>query len=430
MQIHGRINGGFLAAGILIGNALMDMYAGFNMLGRAKQVLQELPVRDVISWSALIAEYVQQGQGEKALSSFEEMQSEGLSPDGIIFSSILKACGSIRAVEKGKKIHREILNTGFLDKDIVLGNALVDFYIKCGMFAKAHDVFHEIPSRNVASWNTIIAAHAQQGQGHEALNCFEKMLSEGQTPDEITILCILKACGSTGALAKGKEIHDKLISRDLLEKHPMLGNALVDMYAKCGDLTPAQEVHEELSVRDLTCWNALITGFSQQGQGREALRSLEQMQSDGLSPNGITCLSVLSACSHNGLVEESQMLFESMRTKYGLTPGVEHHTCMIMALGCAGKFDHAMSVIKAMPSPDCPTVWVALLDACRKWGNLKLGILVFGQVIQLDDGCASAYILIAGMFASTGMLKDAEKVEIMRQRYATSKMQGNASGDG
>ena len=197
----------------------------------------------------------------------------------------------------------------------------------------------------------------------------------------------------------------------------MLGNVLVDMYAKCGILAKAQEVLEELPRRNVACWNALITGYAQQGQGKEALNCLERMLKEGISPDEVTFLCVLSACSHAGLLNDAEILFESMGTKYGIHPNLEHYTCMVMAFGCAGQFDKATSQIKKMPCPDYPAVWHVLLGSCRKWTNVKLGKLVFDQTIQLDNTCASAYILMANIFAAAGMQQDAEKVEAMRQEY-------------
>ena len=147
-------------------------------------------------------------------------------------------------------------------------------------------------------------------------------------------------------------------------------------------LVKARKLLEELPVRDIVSWSGLISGYAQWGQGREAMNCFKQMQSEGLSPNEVTFLSLLNACCHSGLVDEAQMLFKDMSGKYGITPSLEHHTCMVVAFASVGQIDKAMSVIKMMPSSTYPVVWRALLGACRKWGNAKLGRLAFDQVVQ------------------------------------------------
>ena len=418
-QIHILSSRGLLRKDIVLGTALVDMYAKCGVLSMARQVLEEIPVRDVVSWSTLITGYTQHGQGQEALNCFERMQSEGLSPDTVTLICILKACGNIRAVSIGEKIHEEIIASGMLGKeDVMLGTALVDMYAKCGALEKAQEVIEELPARDVVSWSVLITGYAQQGRCQEALNCFDRMRNEGLCPDAVTFVCILKACSITGAINIGEQIHNEILRKGFLQKDVMVGNALVDMYAKSGLLSKAREVLEQLPCRDAVSWNSLIAGYAQQRQGHEALVCFEQMQEDGLSPDEVTFLCVLSSCSHSGLLDKTQMLFKNMTRKYGIIPNVDHHNCMVVAFGHAGDFDNAISVIKALPSSDCPEVWLALLGACKKWGNVKLGKLAFDQAVQQDHSYSAAYTLMANIFEAAGMQEDAKKVEAMRLQYA------------
>jgi pentatricopeptide repeat protein len=209
------------------------------------------------------------------------------------------------------------------------------------------------------------------------------MKDEGIPPDVVTFICILKVCGSTGAIEKGKAIHEEIESRRLLKRDVMLGNALVDMYAKCGMLARAEQTLDELPIRNAVSWSAVIMGYAQQGQGCEALNSFKRMQIDGIHPDEVTYLCILSACSHSGLFTEALTLFENMKQEYGILPKLEHHTCMVMVFGGAGCFDEAISAIGMMPSTDHLAIWLALLGACRKWGNPKLGRIAFDQALKL-----------------------------------------------
>jgi pentatricopeptide repeat protein len=398
---------------IVLGTALVDMYAKCGMLEKAHGVLEGLFARDSICWNALIIGYAQQGLDQNALNCFQQMQNEGLSPNGVTYLAILKACGNVRAIEKGKQIHDQIRSQNYLGKDIMVGNALVDMYAKCGVFDKAQEVLKGNSNCDVVAWCALITGYVQHGQSNEALDSFKRMQNAGLTPDAVTFICVLKACGSLGAIDEGKQIHDELVNKNLLEKSVAVGTALVDMYARCGVLDKARKVLEELHLRDVVAWSTLISGYAQQGQGHEALRCLRHMEAEGIAPDNITLLCVLSACAHSGLVDDTKRIFETMAVKYRIPPTVEHLNCMVIAFGCGGQFDEAISVMEVMPFLEYPAVWVSLLGACKKWGNVKLGRLAFDQAVQLESNSAAAYILIADIFAGAGMVDDAQKIESM-----------------
>jgi pentatricopeptide repeat protein len=251
------------------------------------------------------------------------------------------------------------------------------------------------------------------------------MRTEGASPDAITFTCVLKACTNTGSAGKGIRVHNEIVSMSLPLEDSLLGTALVEMYAKCGMLARARDVLEGLPVRSVVCWSVLIEGYAQQGQGKNALQSLKRMQDEGFSPNAVTILSVLSACSRSGLLGQAQILFRDMAEEYRVWPMLKHYTCMVLAFGCAGDFDKAAAVIQAMPTPSDPALWLALLGSCRKWANVKLGTLAFDQALQLERSCGAAYVLMADIFAAAGMHEDAERIEAMRLKYADPEARGN-----
>jgi pentatricopeptide repeat protein len=410
--IHNDIvNNGFLAKHIALGTALVDMYAKCGVLGKAQQVLEGLNVRNETTWNSLIAGYADHGQFHIALNCFEQMQRERHHPSIITYTCILKACGCIGAVDKGKQIHDEISSKGLLDKDIVLGNALVDMYAKCGFLLKAQEVLEEIHVQDVVSWNALLSGFIQQGLCCEALICFEKMENMGFSPDNVTLICMLKSCGCIGAINTGKQIHDTILTRGLLDKDIGLGGALVDMYAKCGKFVMAQSVFDGLHVRNVVSWSSLIAGYARQGRSYEALECFERMQSEGLYPNSVTFVCILYACCRIGLWDESNSFFESMTRNYGISPNAEHHNCLVSFLGFTGHFDKAMSLIEMMPSCDYDALWLALLAACRKWGNMELASLVFDQAVRLKNGYGSACVLRAGDCADLGTQRKEERIE-------------------
>ena len=175
-------------------------------------------------------------------------------------------------------------------------------------------------------------------------------------------------------------------------------------------------------------WAALIAGYAEEGLCEEALNAFEQMQREGFHPNDVTLLCVLNACSHEGKLDKAQMYYDDMSKRYGITPKLEHHTCMVAIFGSAGCFDQAMSVIKTMPFSDHPSVWLALLGSCRKWGNVKLGRLAFDRGIQLGGDLAGFCVLMGNLYVEMGMHDEAKKIESIRVRDSSSRKAGMSVG--
>ncbi|KAH7423987.1 hypothetical protein KP509_12G084400 [Ceratopteris richardii] len=296
-KLHVKIlKSNLLHRNIFIGNTLIFMYAKCGALAKAQQVFDELPFHTLVSWTALITGFSQYGLDETAIATLEQMQEKGFFPDEWAFASTLKACAGIAAAEKGFQIHADSIRCGFLGDNIVLGGALVDMYAKCGALAKAQQVFDELPQRGVVSWNALITGYCQHGHGQEAIECFERMQADGLSPDGLTYSCVLKACGSIGSTKKSIELHTEIARIRLLENDTVTGNALVDAYAKCGAISKAKEVFDNLLFKNVVSWTALIIGYCQCGYENEAVSYFENMKCDGLSPDSVTLACMLQAC--------------------------------------------------------------------------------------------------------------------------------------
>ena len=369
-QIHDEIaSKGLLEKNVLLSTSLVDMYAKCGVLAKAHEVLEALPFRDTVCWSALISGYAQDGHGDQALNYFGHMQREGLIPNDVTYICILKACGSIGAIANGKKLHAEILQKSMVENSVMLGNGLVDMYAKCGLLDNAQNVLEELPVRNVISWSALIAGYAQAGQGNEAIDCFDRMRWEGISPNEVTFVCILKACGNVGAIEKGKQIHDEIIERDLLEKHVALSNALVDMYAKCGMLSEAERVLEEIPDRSVVSWSALIAGYIQAGQCHEALNCFKQMQREVVSPNEVTFACILKACATTGSMDKGKQIHNEIVNR-----GLLKKTTTILGNSLVdmyvkfGMYAKAQLVLDALPVRDVVS-WSTLIAGYAQQGK-------------------------------------------------------------
>ncbi|KAH7294004.1 hypothetical protein KP509_28G052000 [Ceratopteris richardii] len=375
---------GFLDEDIGLANALVSMYVKCDALMEAQHMFDNLSVRDVVTWSSLIAGFCQHQDIQEALDCLEQMMEGGISPDAMTFICIVQACSGLKEVEKGMELHCELARRELLDDNAVLGNSLVDLYAKCGLLAKAEEVFNMLPSRTLVAWSVLISGYCLHGLDEDALRCFERMKGEFVSPDAVTFAGILGACSSVGAAEKGIEIHSEIYRMRMLGTDTVLSSALVDMYAKCGLLALAKEVFDQLPVQDVVSWSALITGYHDNGHVKEALNCFERMKHQGISPDGVTFICVLDACSSIDAYHSGQMYYEAMSASFGIIPTLEHHTCMAVLYGRAGQLDKSISVIKKTQSCHYPPLWRSFIAACRKWGNMTLGRLAFEHSLQED----------------------------------------------
>ncbi|KAH7297370.1 hypothetical protein KP509_26G066800 [Ceratopteris richardii] len=389
------------------------MYTKLGEMKKARVVFNELRVQNVVSWTTMMGGYCNHGQGEEALDCFFSMGKKEIYPNAVTFSCALKACGIVRAIRKGSEIHAELARQGFPKDNALVGNALLDMYAKCSVLGMAKQAFVELPVRDIVSWNILIAGYSEHGLYADSLKCFGQMKHKGYSPDAVTYASILKACGNIGAANQGTLIHSEISENRILRDNIILGNALVDLYAKCGDLTEAQIVFNDLKVQDVVSWTSLIAGYCEHGHDEEALVCFEEMKQRGPLPNAITFVCILKACSNIGVLERGEKYFESMTTTYGIVPNSEHHTSLVMLYSHAGCFDKAMAVAKKMPSTDRLPAYFAILHACQKWGNVQIGRLAFEHAFALDKASAVPYIFMNSLHISAD-IQYADNMEVLQ----------------
>lgn len=378
--VHDQIIESDLESDFVVKSALVKMYAAVGNLWKARKLFDECSNQNIVTWSVMLSGYVQHEQDTLALKLFEKMQEADVKPDKFVFTCMLKACGSAQTFVESKLIHDQVIRGG-LERDVAVGSSLVDAYAKCGGVKEARRVFDNLPERNEVSWGAMLAGYNQNGEAMSALQLFEKMLHDGERPDKVRLLCILKACGSLGAVRQGKMIHE-LIRKHGVQMDVVLGNALIDMYAKCGELEEAFRVLNELDHRDEVSWGAMIAGCAQHGFFQMVHVLLKAMQCEGIKPNDKIFSSVLSACNHAGLAEEGYQQFKAMIVDHSISPSPEHVNCMIDLLSRVGCLKEAERLLQSMPLPPDSMAWTSLLTGCRTYGNMELGKNCYDQFIQ------------------------------------------------
>jgi len=421
-EIHSFIIKTGIEKDVFVGSTLIDMYAKCHSVEDARHLFKKMPERNVVSWNTMIAGYVQNGTSDMALKLLDQMLRSSVKPNLVTIASVLPACANWTHLQHGKEIHQYIIRSGY-EPNVFVESALVDMYAKCGNIDEARYVFERMSQRNVVSWNVMIAGHAQNGYGNEALKLFCEMQRAGVKPNSVTMASLLPACAHITALQQGKELHSYII-RSGFGSNVFAGSALVDMYAKCGNINDACCAFDRMPVRNIASWNAMIAAHASHGHGRESLEVFNQMQQTGVMPDHITFTSVLSACTHAGLVCEGLKFFDCMSQVYNIMPHVEHYACLVDLLGRAGRLDEACDIINKMPFQPTASVCGAMLAACRIQGNVEFGERMAERLFELEPDNAGNYVLLSNIYAVHCRWDDVAKVRKMMKDKGMKKMPG------
>ncbi|KAF7803194.1 pentatricopeptide repeat-containing protein [Senna tora] len=414
-KIHGLLFKLGLELDVFVGSALVNTYLKFGLMMEAQEVFDELPVRDVVLWNSMVNGYAQIGGFDEALSVFRLMGINGVVPSIFTVTGVLSIFSVMGDFNNGRTAHGFVIKMGY-DSNVVVSNALIDMYGKCKCIIDALNIFEAMDEKDIFSWNSILTVHEHCGDHYETLRFFYRMLGELVKPDLVTITTVLPACSHLAALVHGREIHGYTIVTGFGKFDCLVNNAVMDMYAKCGDMRYARMVFDTMREKDVASWNIMIMGYGMHGYGDEALEFFSHMCNAQLVPDEITFVGLLSACSHAGMVKKGQEFLAEMESKYGVSPTIEHYTCVIDMLGRAGQLNEAYNLLLTMPIKANSVGWRALLAACHLHKNTDLARIVARKVIELEPGHSGNYVLMSNIYGVGGQYEEVSEVRhTMRQ---------------
>ncbi|KAG7989121.1 hypothetical protein I3843_03G221400 [Carya illinoinensis] len=455
-KIHGFVVKTGLEFDTYVGNSLIDMYAELGRIENFNQLFEEMLVRDAVSWNVMISGYVRCRRFEDAVNVFQRMRRESnVKPDEATVVSTLSACTALKILELGKEIHDYIGKE--LEVTIIISNALLDMYAKCGCLSVARQIFDDMPKKNVICWTSMVSGYINCGQldearelferspvrdivlwtsminGYVQFNCFDEAMTLFQEmqirrvkPDKYTVVSILTGCAQVGALEQGKWIHE-YIDENRIMVDAVVGTALIEMYAKCGCVEKSLELFYELKEKDTASWTSIICGLAMNGKTSKALELFSEMKKAGAKPDDITFVGVLSACSHGGLVEAGRHFFISMTKVYKIKPKLEHYGCLIDLLGRAGKLDEAEELIEKAPKENNELMLPlcgSLLSACRVYGNVEMAERTAERLVKIESSDSSIHTLLANIYASADRWEDVTKVRRKMKDLGVKKVPG------
>ncbi|KAG9441155.1 hypothetical protein H6P81_017009 [Aristolochia fimbriata] len=405
-----------LLGNVHVATALIDMYLKFDELEPAMEIFDKMPERDVVSCTSVVTGCVRMGKYEQAFRIFRMMRLGDHKPNWVTVLGLLPACDC-------SNIHGFVIKFGF-DFWVEVQTALLDMYAKYGNILLAQEIFDQIQEKSVVSWTAMVSAYCQNNYVHEALEVFRQMLrSSDFRPDAIVAASVLQACAQLGTLNCGEIVHGYNLKNGLAS-NLLSETALLDMYAKCGSITAAETVFNGMNDSGMISWSAMIAGYGFHGLGLEALNLFQKMNRVGFVPDETSFLSVLSACSHSGLVSEGKECFDLMLQSNHVTPNTKHYACMVDLFGRAGLLDEASTLVKGMPVEPDVNVWAALLCASRGTRRIDLAEFACNKLVQLDSENTEYHVLLANVFAACGRWEDVSKVRTTIRQKGDGKMPG------
>ncbi|XP_074563033.1 pentatricopeptide repeat-containing protein At3g26782, mitochondrial-like [Curcuma longa] len=420
VKVHGDAADLGFDSDIFVRNSLIAMYGKGGRLDTARQLFDEMPERNVVTWTAMIGALVQNGHSKEALALFHRMLEERVRPNRATFLTVIPC---VFRFDDATALHKSIIRHR-LESEVSVQNAIVGMYARCGDITRARKMFDEISNKDLASWSSMIEAYAREDMLEEALKLLGKMGLLGIVPDRVTLLGVLRACSNStlASLRHAQLVHGYAIRSSLVED-VMVETAVIDSYVKRGSVSTASRIFERMQGRNLVTWSTMISGYGMHGKGKEALELFNHMKGL-LKPDHISFVSVLSACSHAGLVCEGWQCFNSMTTEFGLVPRAEHYACMVDLLGRAGKLEEARHFIEQMPiKPDC-SVWGSLLGACRIHPDAQIAELAANSLFELNPENSGRYVLLSNIYTSLGKIEEAHRIRIMMRKKGVKKTSG------
>ncbi|XP_043709044.1 putative pentatricopeptide repeat-containing protein At3g23330 [Telopea speciosissima] len=458
MVIHGRIIKDGLIDATMVGNSLVTFYSRCEKLEDANQSFNLISEKNVVSWNAIIAGNEQNGEAKAAIDVFQTMLRSGpvVQPNRITFLSVIKAIFGVSALKHGQEIHGHMIRSG-IEVLISIANSLIAMYSKCREMGKARVVFNRAPLKDVVTWNSMLTAYQQHEQWENCFKLFKEMQLSGIKPDDHTFTIILASATSNTSGSKyfrgGKEIHGYIVRRtSSVGMATSTSNALLTMYAKSNRMADAKKIFDSMGIRDSYSWNALMDGYSMNGQPSDAIMIFLDMNEQYFPADNFTFSVVLTACgrlvslqlgkqfhaiiikhSHQkvltgetcllsinnalismyskcGSVKDATLIFSKMERK-----DVFSWTAMITGYAHHGMAYESLQLFKRMEEnnvkPNSVT-FLGLLTACAHAGLVDEGKHYFSSMTK-DHGVKPSvehYACMVDLFSRLGDLESAQKL--------------------
>ncbi|KAM0932677.1 putative tetratricopeptide-like helical domain superfamily [Dioscorea sansibarensis] len=403
-------------------NCLISGYSKSGNVQAARRVFEMMLVRTVASWNSMISCYAHVGDPVEGLRLFERMRNEKEKPNEMTLVTVLSICAKLGDLSTGLKV-KEMVDAHDLRTNLIVRTAVLEMYVKCGAVDEARKVFDEMCQRDVVAWSAMIAGYAQNGRSIDALELFENMRLVNVEPNEVTLVSVLSACAQLGSVEVGEQV-GKYIESQGFASGVYVGSALLDMYAKCGNIKRARAVFDNMHHKDVVSWNSMIGGLAFNGLADDAIELYKKMIREQFKPNDVTFVGLLSACVHGGLVAAGIQFFDRMQKEHNVVPKVEHCACMVDLYCRSGRLEEAYKFISDMEVEPNVVIWGTLLSACRVHSNVELAKSSMEKLLVLEPDNSANYVLLSSIYADAGRWEEARKMRNLMRRKDVQKVAG------
>lgn len=404
-------------------NSLVNMYVKCGFLETSIQIFNRIDRKNIVTWRIMIHGCIENRCPRIALDIFSGMRRCFLKPDEVITLDAIGASAEAKECSFGLGFHGYVEKTGFLAFVSVV-TALLQMYAKFGEIGSGRILFNQIHQKDLIAWSAMISAYAQNGHPFEALDTFKEMQLTNEKPNEMTFVGVLQACATSGIQGPGQSVHAH-ITKAGHSSNAFVTSALIDLYCKFGRIREGKALFDLMPTKDLVCWSSMINGYGINGCGNEALETFSKMLNFGIKPNEVVFISLLSACSHCGLQNEGWNWFYAMENIHGITPKLAHYACMVDLLSRQGHVEEALEFVKGMPIQPDKRIWGALLAGCRSTcSSVEMAEFVVEQLLALDPGNTSCYVVLSNLYAEQGRWEDMERLRVSVDKKGSRKEAG------
>ncbi|KAI0495720.1 hypothetical protein KFK09_022023 [Dendrobium nobile] len=467
LQVHSLVEKLGFDAHLDVGTSLVYMYGRHGAINDARQVFEQIPVKNSTSWNEVLSVFSKHGDGKEGLRLFKRLRFEGFMPDSSTIICLLRVCIDLNCLEMGRSLHLLIILYNLV-ADLSIMTVLLTMYCKFGSLDAARLLFDKMVVKDLAVWNVMISGYSQSMHPKQALELLRDAAKLGLRPDLFTAIASLAAVTQLKSLEFGQQLHGAVIRHEsdcqisvhnsLIKMYSLCGNpeksrvifdslerktmaswslmikgyvknvqvysikqglnllisintALLVSYAKCGCIEMAQKLFDEgdIKLRDIMSWNSIIGASSKHGYWKPCFKLYEQLKESEVLPDQVTFLALLTACVNSGLVTEGWACFSEMVDKFSIQPGQEHYACMVDLLGRLGHLEAAVNVIEKMPFKADVHVWGPLLSACKLHKEASLTEFAAWKLIELEPENAANYVLLSNIYAFAGNWKELQR---------------------
>ncbi|KAK9057457.1 hypothetical protein SSX86_022292 [Deinandra increscens subsp. villosa] len=434
--------------------SLLFAYVHANRFEHAESVFGSMPNRVNIAWNTIIAGHARNGNIETCVDLLKKMMAESCEQDQWTYSALMNASAESQQYCIGCMVHAVIVKKGWSSAvevnnsilsfyaqtgnpaDVVKmfesintltqvsWNAIIDAQMKIGDTHKAVIAFQRAPERNVISWTSMMTGYVRNGNAEEAVGYFVDMVKSCLQPDDFSIGTVLHACSVMATLGHGEMVHGLAIVNGF-HGYAYVGNGLVNMYAKCGDIDGSKKSFNDIMEKDLVSWNTMLIAYGLHGWSEKALKIYEDMLATGLKPDKVTFISLLMTCSHLGLINKGRALFKSMSQIHGISPEIDHVACVVDMLARGGYLEEAKDMADTYRTRSM-TVGSseAVFGSCFAHGNILMGTELGRELNTLEPKCEMSYVVLSNLYCASERWKEAELIRKQMADYGLKKTPG------